>query len=75
MWKAVNNREKTAEVARSRVRVVISHAGSLNMFGSGLFSDHFLHCWQAEGFPDYTAAIQPTVVDTGMVSEVSVNLM
>lgn len=69
MWKHVNNREKTAEVARSRVRVLISSAGSLNLYGSGLFSDFFLTMWQAEGFPTYTEPAKQEGPEKGSVRQ------
>jgi hypothetical protein len=75
MWKSVNNREKIAEVARSRVRILISNAGSLNMYGSGLFSDSFLMLWQAEGFPTYTVPASASPRESGMVSYLTETLL
>ena len=33
--------------------LAVLHSGSLNTYGSGLFTEQFLKAWQAEGFPDY----------------------
>ena len=69
MWKHVNNnREKTSHIARSRIRVLISTAGSLNLFGSGLFSDQFILLWQSENFPNYTEIEHTETLDSGVVS-------
>jgi hypothetical protein len=68
MWKHVNNREKIAEVARSRVRVLISNAGSLNLYGSVLFSYSFILLWQSEGFQTYTEPPKTTQREKGTVS-------
>lgn len=58
MWRSVNSSEKTSKAVNDRYgvssRTVEGHAGSLNIHGSGLFSDMFLHAWQSEGFPSYT---------------------
>jgi len=55
MWKAVNDSDKTMQMVRNdRSNKLSSHAGSLNLFGSGLFSDSFLAGWIKDGFPDYT---------------------
>ena len=68
MWKHVNNnREKTSHIARSRIRVLISTAGSLNLFGSGLFSDQFILLWQSENFPNYTEIEHSETLDSGVV--------
>lgn len=56
MWKRINNPEKAADIAMTRRIVSTSHAGSLNLYGSGLFSDTFLSQWQKSGFPDYTTS-------------------
>jgi hypothetical protein len=57
MWRSVNSSEKTAKAVNDRYgvssRTVEGHAGSLNIHGSGLFSDMFLNSWQSEGFPSY----------------------
>jgi hypothetical protein len=51
----VNNSEKTMQMVRNdRTNKLSSHAGSLNLFGSGAFSDLFLATWIKDGFPDYT---------------------
>mmetsp|Transcript_9547 Transcript_9547/g.14364 ORF Transcript_9547/g.14364 Transcript_9547/m.14364 type:complete len:421 (-) Transcript_9547:162-1424(-) len=59
MWRSVNSSEKTAKAVNDRYgvssRTVQGHAGSLNIHGSGLFSDMFLHAWQSEGFPNYVS--------------------
>ena len=55
MWKAVNDSEKTMQMVRNdRSNKLSSYAGSLNLFGCGLFSDCFLANWIKDGFPDYT---------------------
>ena len=33
--------------------IAMLHSGTLNIYGSGLFGEHFLKYWQSEGFPDY----------------------
>jgi hypothetical protein len=44
MWKGVNDSDKTIRMINStRINAVTSYAGqSMNLFGSGLFSDQFL---------------------------------
>ena len=55
MWKAVNDSDKTIRmISSTRINAVTSYAGSLNLFGSGLFSDQFLANWLKDGFTDYT---------------------
>lgn len=57
MWKTVNDSDnKTVRkvTSSSRAAAVSSHAGSLNLFGSGQFSDQFLAQWVKDGFRDYT---------------------
>jgi hypothetical protein len=57
MWRAVNSNETALKAVNDRYgvssRTVQGHAGSLNIHGSGLFSDLFLLSWQADGFPNY----------------------
>ena len=53
MWKKVNNYDKTGAIASQRQAIAVSHAGSLNVFGSGLFGDTLLKIWMDDGFPDY----------------------
>ena len=51
--KKVNNYDKTGAIANQRQAISVSHAGSLNVFGSGLFGDTLLKIWMDDGFPDY----------------------
>jgi hypothetical protein len=57
MWRAVNSNETALKAVNDRYgvssRTVQGHAGSLNIHGSGLFSDLFLLSWQADGFSNY----------------------
>lgn len=57
MWRAVNSTDTAIKAVNDRYgvssRTVQGHAGSLNIHGSGLFSDMFLLSWQADGFPNY----------------------
>jgi hypothetical protein len=54
MWKAVNDSEKTVRlVTNNRNHTLSQFAGSLNIFGSGNFSDAFLTYWMKDEFPDY----------------------
>ena len=54
MWKAVNDSEKTMKlVSNNRANTLSQFAGSLNVFGSGAFSDQFLSNWLKDGFIDY----------------------
>lgn len=57
MWRAVNSNETALKAVNDRYgvssRTVQGHAGSLNIHGSGLFSDMFLLAWQADGFSNY----------------------
>jgi hypothetical protein len=57
MWRAVNSNETALKAVNDRYgvssRTVRGHAGSLNIHGSGLFSDLFLLSWQADGFSNY----------------------
>jgi hypothetical protein len=72
MWKQVNARDKATAFAQSRMTMPVSHAGSLNIYGSGAFSDQFLHIWQSEGFPDYACVAQEETKETGLVRNVAV---
>lgn len=54
MWKNINDSEKTMRMINtSRGHTLSSYAGSLNVFGSGMFSDHFLSYWSYQDFIDY----------------------
>jgi len=53
MWKYINNANRAKEMANSRLVIAVSHAGSLNTCGAGLFSDTFAGLWQKAGYPDY----------------------
>jgi len=53
MWKKVNNKEKVTEIATSRQAISLSHAGSLNVHGSGMFGDVLLQIWIKDNFCDY----------------------
>ncbi len=56
MWRSINSTEKSAKAVKDRygtVGNVEGHAGSLNIHGSGQFSDMFLDMWQSEGFSNY----------------------
>lgn len=54
MWKAVNDSDKTQRLVRSnRSHTLTQFAGSLNLFGSGSFSDTFLAHWMKDNFIDY----------------------
>lgn len=56
MWKAVNDSDKTQRLVRSnRSHTLTQFAGSLNLFGSGQFSDAFLAHWMRDQFIDYAS--------------------
>ena len=59
MWKTINDSDNKAvrKVTATRANAVASHAGSLNLFGSGQFSDQFLAYWVKDGFRDYTVPV------------------
>lgn len=57
MWRASGATDKRAKAANAKGKVGQSHAGSLNMFGSGAFNDHFIRQWTAEGFPNYSSPV------------------
>jgi hypothetical protein len=66
MWRAINSSEITEKAVSDRyMSDVKSHAGSLNIFGSGLFSDSLLTMWQNDRYPNYIAALEK--VDDSMV--------
>lgn len=59
MWKAVNDSSKSnRRIAENRSNVLTSYAGSLNIYGSGVFSDLFLNNWTKDGFRDYTLPVE-----------------
>mgnify|MGYP003385037472 CR=1 FL=1 len=59
MWRAINSSEVTERAVTDRyMSDVKSHAGSLNIFGSGLFSDTLLVMWQKDRYPNYIAAVE-----------------
>eukprot|EP00981_Chlorochromonas_danica_P006343 scaffold1365_cov163-Ochromonas_danica.AAC.33 len=56
MWKAVNDSDRTQRLVRNNRSHTLTHfAGSLNLFGSGLFSDTFLAHWMHDQFVDYAS--------------------
>ena len=57
MWRASGAIDKRAKAANAKGKAGSSHAGSLNMFGSGSFNDHFIKQWTAEGFPNYSSPV------------------
>ncbi len=59
MWRASGALEKRSKAANAKGRSGHSHAGSLNMFGSGSFNDQFIKIWTAEGFPNYASPVIP----------------
>lgn len=66
MWKAVNDSDKTARLVRSnRSHTLTQFAGSLNLFGSGLFSDAFLAHWMKDSFVDYSTPRNDRNLSTG----------
>jgi hypothetical protein len=74
MWKAVNDNEKTARlVASNRANTLSQFAGSLNVFGSGAFSDLFLNNWLKDGFIDYATHIVDDPEKSGVTVSLSLN--
>ena len=68
MWRAVNQGDTHAKATSNKdMTAGSSHAGSLNIFGAGIFSDHFLKCWTLEGFTNYASPVA-IVKDTGLVT-------
>jgi hypothetical protein len=58
MWKAVNDNDKAMRLVNSnRSNTLSQFAGSLNIFGSGAFSDIFLSNWLKDNFTDYASFI------------------
>jgi hypothetical protein len=56
MWKAVNDNDKAMRLVNSnRSNTLSQFAGSLNIFGSGSFSDSFLSSWLKDNFTDYAS--------------------
>lgn len=59
MWRAINSPDVTQRAVTDRyMSDVKSHAGSLNIFGSGLFSDSLLSMWQKDRYPNYLASAE-----------------
>lgn len=59
MWRAINSPDVTQRAVTDRyMSDVKSHAGSLNIFGSGLFSDTLLTMWQNDRYPNYLASAE-----------------
>jgi hypothetical protein len=68
MWKAVNSGDRmNKQVIVRGPNTSQLHSGSLNIFGSGIFSEIFLKNWQKEGFPDYVVPNDDDSVDADMV--------
>lgn len=66
MWRAINSSEIAEKAVADRyMSDVKSHAGSLNIFGSGHFSDTLLTMWQKDRYPNYIAA--PEKVDDSQI--------
>jgi len=59
MWRAVNCSERVDRLALARKGVSSSHAGSLNMYGSGAFSDFYLAQWIGEPTGDELREREP----------------
>ena len=54
MWRAINSSEIAEKAVADRYMTEVkSHAGSLNIYGSGLFSDALLSMWQKDRYPNY----------------------
>lgn len=56
MYKVVNRRENGAKAAwlrSSDSSCVKQRAGSLNIFGTGIFNERFLDMWTADSFQNY----------------------
>lgn len=65
MWKSINDSDKTMRLINtSRGHTLSSYAGSLNVFGSGMFSDHFLSYWSYQEFVDYSTIGENDIEDT-----------
>lgn len=59
MWRAINSSEITEKAVSDRyMSDVKSHAGSLNIFGSGHFSDTLLAMWQGDRYCNYVAVVE-----------------
>jgi hypothetical protein len=70
MWRSVNSAETADKAIKDRYgvssRTVQGHAGSLNVHGSGLFSEMFLSAWQSDGFSNYII-VEPKKEDSTAV--------
>lgn len=66
MWKTINSSEKATKAVNSRSSGVASHAGSLNVYGSGLFAVQFLNLWQRDNFCNYTVAPPEQNIEDGV---------
>ena len=66
IWKVLNSSEKSQKAVNSRLATVSSHAGSLNMYGSGLFIEQFLAMWTKDSFVDYTSPPAPPSEEEGV---------
>lgn len=59
MWRAINSPDVTEKAVSDRyMSDAKSHAGSLNIFGSGLFSDTLLTMWQRDRYPNYLSSAE-----------------
>jgi len=68
MWKAVNDSEKTMRMISNNRSNTLSHfAGSLNVFGSGAFSDLLLSNWVKDNFIDYATFVVDNTEKSGVL--------
>jgi len=57
LWKAINNEDRNAQLVKQYIHSStndITSSGVHDMFGSGLFSESFLHYWQKDNFREYS---------------------
>jgi len=65
MWKTVNKPESAAKAVKGVGKGQREGGAQLNIYGSTLFSDHFLKIWQSEGFCDYVILNDRAALDKG----------
>ena len=64
MWRTVNKSENSIKAVQPNAKVFSSSSPNYNLYGSSVFSDHFLKIWMADHFRDYVV-----VKDSGASEE------
>lgn len=69
MWKLLNKNETALKAVKANTKMFGSSRASFNLYGSSVFSDHFLKIWMADEFSEYVIAIV-NPVNAGLGEEV-----